>query len=161
MKPLDMDFNPFETLNDNWALVTAGNKNKFNSMTISWGSFGVLWFKNVATIYIRKSRYTYELLKDNDYFTISFYDTDYKKDLSIMGTKSGRDTDKLKETSLTPKYLSEVVTYEEAEITLVCKKIYVTKMNVNDMPEEIQKQFYENDSEHYMIIGEIIDKIEM
>lgn len=34
---MDM-INPFDKFNKEWALVTAGNKDKFNSMTISWGS---------------------------------------------------------------------------------------------------------------------------
>ena len=66
-------------LNTEWALLTAGDKNKFNSMTISWGSFGVLWFKNVVKIYVRPERYTLEFLKNQDYFTVSFYDAKYKK----------------------------------------------------------------------------------
>ena len=57
------NINPFEKFNSEWALVTAGTKDKFNSMTISWGSFGTLWFKKVITIYIRPDRYTFKFLE--------------------------------------------------------------------------------------------------
>ena len=66
--------NPFEKFNKEWALVTAGTKDKFNSMTISWGSMGTLWFKDIVTIYIRPDRYTFKFLEENDTFTVSFYD---------------------------------------------------------------------------------------
>ena len=157
---LDLTINPFEKLDKQWALVTAGTKEAFNSMTISWGGFGVLWYKNVATIYIRPTRHTFKFLKENENFTISFYDEQYRKDLTIMGTKSGKDCDKLKETSLTPKFLSNAITYKQANLTLVCKKLYLSKFNEKDIPEEIKTQFDEyGKNVHYIIIGEIIKQI--
>ena len=71
--------NPFDKFNKEWALVTAGNRDKFNSMTISWGSMGTLWFKNVVSIYIRPDRYTFEFLNNSDYFTLSFFDERYRR----------------------------------------------------------------------------------
>ena len=56
-----------------WALLTAGDKDKFNTMTVSWGGLGTIWGKPVATVYVRKSRYTHDFMEDNDYFTVSFY----------------------------------------------------------------------------------------
>ena len=46
----DYNINPFTKFNNEWALVTSGTPNKFNSMTISWGSMGTLWFKDIITI---------------------------------------------------------------------------------------------------------------
>ena len=44
--PIDMlDINPFTKLGKEWALVTAGDKEKSNTMTVSWGGTGVLWGK--------------------------------------------------------------------------------------------------------------------
>ena len=153
---MENEFNPFEKLSKEWALVTAGTKEKFNSMTISWGGFGVLWFKNVATIYIRPTRYTYEFLEKNDYFTISFYDEEYRKDLQIMGSKSGRDEDKIKLTKLTPKVIDDnKITYNEANKTIVCKKIYVQQLDKEAVPNEIKEKTYSKEDAHYMFVGEI------
>ena len=56
--PFDLiEFNPFTKIGKEWALVTAGNKEKANTMTVSWGGVGVLWGKNVAFIFVRDSRY--------------------------------------------------------------------------------------------------------
>lgn len=142
-------------LNTEWALLTAGDKNKFNSMTISWGSFGVLWFKNVVTIYVRPERYTLEFLKNQDYFTVSFYDAKYKKDLQILGTKSGRDTNKMEEISLTPKFLDNGITFKEATQTFVCKKLYMGQFDLNQLEKQTKQQNYSVNEGHYVFIGEI------
>ena len=85
------DFNvaPLYVLDKEWALLTVGNSDKFNTMTISWGGLGTLWNKPVVTVYVKPIRYTYEFMEENDYFTISFYDHKYRKDLALLGSKSG------------------------------------------------------------------------
>lgn len=142
-------------LNTEWALLTAGDKEKFNSMTISWGSFGVLWFKNTITVYVRPGRYTLEFLKQKPYFTVSFYDEKHRKDLQILGTKSGRDTNKMEEISLTPKFLKNGVTFKEAKQTFVCKKLYMGQIDFKKVDEAVQKEIYTEKKGHYVFIGEI------
>ena len=52
--PIDkMEFNPFTKIGKEWALVSAGDKTRCNTMTVSWGGVGVLWGKNVVFIFIR------------------------------------------------------------------------------------------------------------
>ena len=151
----DIVKNLCDKLNNEWALLTAGDKKKFNSMTISWGSFGVLWFKNVVTVYVRPERYTLEFLKKQKYFTVSFYDKKYKKDLQILGTKSGRNTNKMQEISLTPNFLEKGITFKEASQTFVCKKLYMGQMDLNKMDEQTKQQNYTSPEGHYVFIGEI------
>lgn len=52
-------------------------------MTVSWGGIGELWGKDVAMIFIRPQRYTYEFIEREDYFTMSFFEKEYKKALSL------------------------------------------------------------------------------
>ena len=148
--------NPFEKFNKEWALVTAGNKDKFNSMTISWGSMGTLWFKNVVTIYVRPERYTFDFLKDSDYFTVSFYDEKYKDRLIMFGRCSGRDVDKVSESGFSPLFLDKGITYKEAKETIVLKKIYMQKLDKKLLSSDMDC-YSDGGSEHYMIIGEVID----
>lgn len=147
---------PFKVFDDEWALVTAGNQDDFNTMTISWGGLGTLWNKSVATIYVKPIRYTYEYLEKNDYFTVSFYPSQYKKDLGVLGSKSGRDGDKVALTSLTPDYLENGVTFKEASRTLVCKKIYWQDLDVKTMPKEAIDKYYIEEEPHRMYIGEVV-----
>ncbi|MDI9540226.1 MAG: flavin reductase family protein [Bacillota bacterium] len=152
--------NPFEKFYQHWALVTAGNKDSFNTMTVAWGSMGTLWSRPIVTIYIKPCRYTYNFLNENDYFTVSFYDEKYKKEMSVLGTNSGRDTDKVAMTSLTPVEVNNSMSFEEAECTIVLKKIYYQDMDIKQMPEAVIKRYYSEEAPHRMYIGEVIEIIE-
>lgn len=48
-------------------------------MTVSWGGLGELWGKDVAFIFIRPQRYTYEFIERENYFTMSFFGGEQKK----------------------------------------------------------------------------------
>ena len=142
-----------------WALLTAGKKDKFNSMTVSWGGLGTLWGKDVATVYVRSTRCTHEFMDDNEYFTLSFFPEDKKDILGIFGSKSGRDIDKMNYEGLTAVEAGESITYKEAEITLVCKKLYMQSQDLDKMPKDIVDAFYADAAPHDMYIGEIVDII--
>ena len=89
--PIDkMEFNPFTKIGKEWALVSAGDKTRCNTMTVSWGGVGVLWGKNVVFIFIRDSRYTKEFLDNGDLFSLSFLNEDYRDALNYCGSHSGR-----------------------------------------------------------------------
>ena len=163
MKLDELKFAPFNDLDKNYALLTAGSKDDFNTMTISWGGFGTIWNKPVVTVYVKPIRYTYKFMEDNDFFTVSFYDDKYKKDLLTLGTKSGRDSDKISLTSLNPLYLDNSVSFEEANVTLVCKKIYYQDLNLElikeNLSNDLYNRFYGEDPVHRMYIGEVVDII--
>ena len=149
----------FSQFDKKWALLTAGDKENFNTMTISWGGLGTLWGKPVATTYVRTSRYTHDYMDQNDYFTISFYSEEYKSGLGVLGSKSGRDMDKMHISSLHAKELENSMTFEEAEVTLVCKKLFKQELTVKNMLDEGVKDFYAEDAVHDMYIGEVVEII--
>lgn len=153
----EFELAPFYNLDKEWALLTVGNKDLFNMMTISWGGFGTLWHKPVVTIYVRKSRYSYEILQNEEYFTVSFYDDDYKKVLGILGSHSGREINKMDEENLTPIFLDKGVAFLESKLTIVAKKIYEQELDINGVPDEYRDDFYKDDEMHMMIIGEVVD----
>ena len=140
-----------------WALLTSGDKEKFNTMTVSWGGLGTIWGKPVATVYVRKSRYTHEFMEDNDYFTVSFYPEEYRKVLSVLGSKSGRDMDKMNGSGLTAKEAGQSMTFAEAEVTLVCRKLFAQELKTENMLPAIASTFYSGDAVHDMYIGEIVE----
>ena len=159
-KEENISYNPFKKFHEQWGVVTAGTKEKFNSMTISWGSMGTIWGKPMITVFIRPTRYTYEFIKSNEYFTVSFFDEKYREKLSLIGNKSGRDIDKVKETGFTPKFLDKGITYEEASETFVLKKWYFQFMDASQIPDDVKKVYYTpGDETHYMFIGLVEDKI--
>ena len=97
----EQSFNPFEMIGKQWMLISAGTEDKWNTMTASWGGVGVIWGKPSATCYIRHSRYTKEFVDDSEYFTLTFLQDGNREALNLMGTKSGRDMDKMHDSGLT------------------------------------------------------------
>lgn len=156
---MKFNVNSFEIFDQEWALVTAGERDSFNTMTISWGGLGTLWGKPVASIYVKPVRYTHQFLECNDYFTLSFYTEDYRKALVLLGSRSGRDGDKVAAAGLTPEFLEKAVTFKEARATLLCRKIYRQDMDAATMPQEVVADYYKAESPHTMYIGEVIDII--
>jgi flavin reductase (DIM6/NTAB) family NADH-FMN oxidoreductase RutF len=84
---------------------------------------------------------------------------DYKGTLGVLGLKSGRDIDKMHSSGLTAKEVSGSMTFEEAEVTLVCRKLFCQRLDPKNMKSDIAKQFYDGDAEHDMYIGEVVDII--
>ncbi|MBO4335931.1 MAG: hypothetical protein J5846_08900 [Desulfovibrio sp.] len=152
----------FKLFNNDWALLTAGSIDDYNAMTISWGQLGSLWggpgkAKNIATVFVKPVRYTFNFMEKQDIFSISWFPKEFRKDLGILGSKSGRDGDKIAQTRLTPKQLAQGVGYEEASITLVCRKIYSEAFKKERIPQDAVAAFYTDEEPHHMYIGEVID----
>ena len=83
----NFDENPFELLDKDWMLVTAGNIDRFNTMTVSWGGLGFIWGKPVVFAVVRHSRYTFEFMEKQDYFNCQALEEGYRKALTLCGTK--------------------------------------------------------------------------
>lgn len=156
-------YDVFSMFNNQWALCTAGNPAEFNTMTIGWGTMGTIWGppkrgKQIITVFIGESRFTSDVLLRNEHFTVCFFAENYRQDLAILGSKSGRQIpDKIDLTKLTVKSLNNAVGFEEAELTFICKKIYTHKMLKNELSEFVQDKFYREDDLHYIFMGEIED----
>ena len=146
----------FDTFNRDWALVTAGTIDHFNTMTISWGGLGTLWGLSVATVYVKPIRYTHEFLEKYDRFTLSFFPAEFRKDLELLGTKSGRDGNKVALTSLTPAALDGAVGFEQASQTLLCEKIYRQDLDPAAIPAFAAEHHYRTEAPHTMYIGKVL-----
>jgi flavin reductase (DIM6/NTAB) family NADH-FMN oxidoreductase RutF len=111
-----------------WLLLTCGDYSQrhYNAMTISWGSLGVMWNRLFMQVVVRPVRYTYEFMERYDSFTVCAFPREYHAALSLLGTKSGRDGDKILEAGLTPIPAACVAApaYAEAELVIECRKIY-------------------------------------
>lgn len=156
IKPSEIVNNPFDLIGKDWALVTAKNGEGCNTMTASWGGVGIMWNKPVTFTFIRPQRYTFGLMENEDYYTLSFFDEEYRDALKFCGTKSGRDYDKVKETGLTPVYDESAPYFEEAKLVLVCKKLYSQVLNSESIIDEATvSPAYTADDFHKMYISEI------
>lgn len=152
----DVKDNVVQLISDGWGLLTAGTTDSFNMMTVSWGALGELWGKDVAIVFVRPQRYTLEFLEREDRFTLSFYDPAYRPALALCGSKSGRDLDKAAAAGLTPVAADGSVTFAQAKLTLVCRKIAVQPMDPAGFLDPAIAQCYENGDYHKVFVGEIL-----
>jgi len=143
-----------------WLLLTAGDwqQRRFNAMTVAWGSLGVMWNKPFAQAVVRPTRYTYEFMEKYNTFTLCAFSSRYRKALQLMGSKSGRQVDKIKESGLTPIPSTMVAapSYAEAELIFECRKIYWDDFApAQFLAPEIEKNYPRKDY-HRIYFGEIL-----
>jgi len=157
MSPQELNGNVFSMIGEQWMLVTAGTPERCNTMTASWGGLGVMWGKPVAVCVVRPQRYTRTFLEASDWFTLSFFGPEYRKALSLCGSKSGREVDKIKECSFTPVGTKGgSVCFEQAELVLVCRKLYRQDMDPTCFVDaEPDQKWYPEKDYHRMYVGEI------
>ena len=150
--------NVFARIGDQWMLITAGQGEDCNTMTASWGGLGVIWGQPAATVYIRPQRYTKEFVDREEYFTLSFLPEEYKPQLGVCGSKSGRDMDKVKECGFTVKTgVGNAPFFAEAELVLVCRKRYAQPLDGAAIPADVQDRFYPEKDYHTMYIGQVVE----
>ena len=174
--PEAMNLPVFSLFAKEWALVTAGTMERHNGCTIGWGSMGTLWTRpdssgSVLTVYVHPGRYTLELLKENEFFTVAFFPPEYRKALGYMGSHSGRDEDKTAAAGLTPVPVGNSVGYAEANLTFLCRKLYQHSFARDDLTPEIQAYYRANPKvyppnpsgewqPHWVFVGEILDVVD-
>lgn len=142
------------------ALLTAKRSDgALNTMTVSWGTSGVLWNKEVCTVFVRPQRYTHEFCEDADIFTLSFFGDERRDTLTYCGTKTGRDVDKFTTCELNYTIENDACIFDDAKLTLVLKKLYKQQMtNECFLDNELLKN-YKNKDFHTSYTCEIIDII--
>jgi flavin reductase (DIM6/NTAB) family NADH-FMN oxidoreductase RutF len=155
IQPEMLTDNPFKLIGSDWMLITAGTPESFNTMTASWGGLGILWERKVATCFIRPTRYTFEFAERSPYFTLSFFEEQYRKSLTYFGTHSGRNTDKVKGAGLTPVKEKAFIYYEEARLVLICRKLYYQDIVPERFLDPKIESMYPQKDYHRMYIGEI------
>ena len=116
----EIEGNLIKMIADEWMLISAGQEDAYNMMTASWGFAGEMWGNDAVVIAVRPQRYTMEFIDKHDTFALSFYG-DNKAIHKVCGSKSGRDTDKTKETGLTPIFDNDTVYFNQARLVIVCK----------------------------------------
>jgi len=151
---------PHHLFHHQWVLLTAGDfdEGKYNTMTIGWGALGTMWSKPFAFVAVRHSRFTFEFMEQYDSFTLTAFPEEYHDALSLLGTKSGRDGDKIAESGLTPMASAIIAApcFEEAELVIECEKMYANDLNPAHFLDNTIKKHYPNDHYHRIYYGHIL-----
>jgi flavin reductase (DIM6/NTAB) family NADH-FMN oxidoreductase RutF len=161
----------FDRVGKGWMLISAAaGRNAaeiggdWNTMTASWGLLGVLWRKNVGVCFVRDSRYTFDFMNKAEIYSLSFFNEAERDALSLLGTKSGRDMDKVTASGLTPVVFETGpgaggIGFREAVETFVCRKIYTDDIKPElFLSPDIAAHYPEKDY-HRMYVGEILARM--
>jgi len=145
---------------DQWFLLTSGDfsEKRYNTMTVGWGSLGTMWEKPFVQVVVRPSRYTFEFMEKYDSFTLCAFPDRFRDTLLMLGSKSGRDGDKIAESGLTPIRSSKVAApgFEEAELIIECRKIYWDDLEpAHFLDPGIEENYPEKDY-HRVYFGEVL-----
>ena len=124
-------------------VVTAGKADNYNSMTASGGGMGLVFMKPATWCIFPENRYTLEIIKEVHTYTLSYFSDEYRKQVMFLGSKSGRDSDKMKEVELTGVRTPDGnMSFEEAKLIIECKLAQVTTTNPDD--------FYSQEDRNYI-----------
>ena len=151
----------FKLVGEDFTVLTSGNENDFNSMVASWGGWGILFNKPTTWCFLRANRYTLDYIKREHTYTMAYFDDSYKEQIMAFGTQSGRNTGKMKETSLSPVVTpSGSVSFKEAKLIIECRLTEMTTVKPEDFYSQEGKEFiteaYQEANEYHKILfGEI------
>ena len=148
----DID-SPVKLIADDWALLSAGSPEDWNTMTVSWGGIGEIWGFDAAFVFVRPQRYTMKYLESNEYFTLSFGLP--KETTALCGRLSGRDCDKIRQAGLIAYAEGAAVWPVQARLVLVCRKVAAQTLDpAGFLDGDIEKNYPQGDY-HKMFVGEI------
>ena len=146
--------------NNHWMLLTGGDfkQGRFNCMTVGWGSLGTMWSRPFAQVVVRPTRYTREFMDAYDTFTVCAFPEERRPALQILGTKSGRDGNKIVEAGLTPAASTTVAApcFTEAELVIECRKIYWQDMDATHFLDATIEGQYPAKDYHRIYFGQIL-----
>ena len=142
-----------------WLLLTCGdfNTSHFNAMTVGWGSIGYIWRRPFVQVVVRPIRYTYEFMERYESFTLCAFPMKYHAALNLLGTKSGRDGNKIVESGLTPIPSQQIAApgYAEAELIIECRKMYWDDVHPEHFLDDGIDAHYPHKDYHRIYFGEI------
>jgi flavin reductase (DIM6/NTAB) family NADH-FMN oxidoreductase RutF len=159
---------PFHNLRANvhliWSeqgmLLTSGDfaAGQFNTMTVGWGSLGIMWGRPFVQVVVRPTRYTYEFMEQYDTFTLCAFPEAHRQALQLLGTKSGRDGDKIAEAGLTPIASTQVPApgFAEADLIVECRKMYWQDMDPTHFLDPETDSLYPGKHYHRIYFGEVV-----
>jgi flavin reductase (DIM6/NTAB) family NADH-FMN oxidoreductase RutF len=140
------------------AFLTVKSRDRLNTMTIGWATFGVVWQKPIMMVAVRLSRHTFGIIERAKDFTVTIPLGDMSKAVAYCGSKSGRDVDKFKACNL------EIADSRHAVSPIIktagrhyeCKIVYKSAMDPVHLDKGYDTSIYPQKDYHTLYFGEIL-----
>jgi flavin reductase (DIM6/NTAB) family NADH-FMN oxidoreductase RutF len=161
ISPEEISDSVFTLLGKDFTVITAGKEDHYNSMTGSGGGLGLLFMKPTTWCILRADRYTLEMIQKEKTYTMSFFPNEYKEQILFLGSKSGRDSQKMKEVELTSVQTpSGDMSFKESRLIIECKLTALTTASPDDFytqetKDYINEAYKEANVYRKLVFGEI------
>lgn len=156
----ELRLHPLRIWGSQWFLLTAGDfaGDRYNTMTVGWGSFGTMWNRPFAQVVVRPSRHTYRFIEEFETFTLCAFGEDQRAALQLLGSQSGRDGDKIRASGLTPVKATRVAApgFAEAKLMIECRKLYWDDLKPGHFADATIGECYPEGDYHRIYFGEIV-----
>ncbi len=161
IKPDDFRTDIFDLWDKQWLLLTAGEleHEAFNSMTVAWGSMGIMWNRPFVQVVVRPTRYTINFIEKYDTFTLCGFSEEYREKLKYFGRVSGKDENKAEMSGLKviPSRTVACPCYDEAELIIECGKIYSSRFTPSEFFDKTIEKNYPDKDYHHVFFGQIMN----
>ena len=136
--PDEIRDNVFTLVGKDFPVVSVGNKDCYNAMTASGGGLVLLFRKPSTMLIFPQKRYTLELIEKERKYTLSYFSDEYREQVMFLGSKSGRDSDKMQAVELTGMETPDGnMSFREARLVIECK---LSQMLVPNFPDDFYVQ---------------------
>ena len=133
ISPEEITDDVFTLVGKVFPVITAGKADHYNSMTGSGGGMGLLFRKPTTWCVLRADRYTLEIIQKEHTYTMSYFPDKYREQVLFLGSKSGRDSEKMKEVELTSvETPSGNMSFKEARLIIECTLTQITTPALDD-----------------------------
>lgn len=159
IQPFELKIEAIQLWEDS-LLLTAGDlkAGRYNTMTVGWGGFGMMWSAPTVMVAVRPTRYTFEFIEAYDTFTLCAFPDRYAAALNLLGVRSGRDGDKIAAAGLTPIPAEGVAApaFAEANLVVSCRKLYWADFDPTHFCDPSIDHHYPRKDYHRQYLGEIL-----
>jgi flavin reductase (DIM6/NTAB) family NADH-FMN oxidoreductase RutF len=137
-------------------LAATRSDGRSNAMTIGWGTVGVIWGLPVWVVLVRPSRFTYSFIQESGVFTVNVPTPEIKGFVTLCGTRSGRDVDKLAQVDTSMGQRVACVTLDDCPVVYECKVVHHNDVLPEILLPEIQSRAYPKGDFHRLYYGQIM-----
>lgn len=156
----DIDENFVKLIRKDACITSFGSANHHNALAVGWALIGSLWRYEVAEVYIKPTRYSFNFAENEKYFSLMWFDKNIHEEIiKTYGSLSGRDVDKDKLSNLSLIELDGCACYKEARLIIVCEKIYSHALKEEEILDQnvINMPLYDDKKYHSSYTGKIIN----
>lgn len=144
-----------KTLDSTGVFVTCGLKTP-NIMVTHWGTFGKMWGRQIFTLPVRSTKYSYQIINDTKSFALNVPSRDMRTEIALCGTISGFKCNKFETLGLHPKRARSIDSYVLGECGLIVEFKVIATIDPENIDGKVDGLFMSK-RPHTLFIGEVAD----